>query len=132
MRPVCVAAAVLAACGSSSSDKCTNDTSCGSGQVCARDGECLAPADVWSLKVTWTVNGMPASATTCAHAPDLELDFEDFDLGDTFGYAPVPCAAGQFTIDKLPRRFDQVDLGTGGRYVSRPITGGVVAFDLSL
>jgi len=94
---------------------CEQDTDCaGSGQVCARDGECLAAADVRVIHVSWTVSGQPASATTCTAAPDLMLTFSIEDYGNSneydFGFAPVPCAEGKFTIDKMPTSYEYVDL----------------------
>ena len=97
---------------------CVADTECG-GLVCARTGECLAPSDVRTVRVTWTVQGKPANNATCASSPDLEIEF--YDLNDyAHGYAPVPCVAGVYTIDKLPTRFYRVrmaliDTDGGGR-----------------
>lgn len=123
---------VLAACGSSATAPCKADSECG-GDVCARNGECVAASDVGMLKVTWTVNGQMANATTCAPAPDLELWFDS--STDYFGFEPVPCMEGQFTIDKIPLRYDSVELDkAGGTPVGfSPITSTrTVAFNLQL
>lgn len=112
--------------GGEPSSWCEADSDCasaGSGQVCARDGECLDPSEVHTIHVNWTVSEQPASATTCGNAPDLMLTFYDGDVGDPdgyeFGFAPVPCVEGKFTIDKMPLVYTSVDLvrnddGTGG------------------
>jgi hypothetical protein len=93
---------------------CTTDGDCGA-DVCARDGECLPAADVMKIKVTWTIRGQPASPTTCAPAPDFFVNFYASDR-ESFGFAPVPCNQGQFVVDKLPRRFTQVELGADARF----------------
>ena len=97
---------------------CADDSQCG-GEVCARTGECLPADQVRVVHVSWTVRGMPASATTCSNSPDLEIEFYD-DQEFAHGYAPVPCSAGFYTIDKLPTRFYRVrmaliDTDGGGR-----------------
>jgi hypothetical protein len=104
---------------------CGSDADCnvdgGSAYVCARDEECLLPSEIWTVHVTWTVSGQPASATTCTNAPDLQLFFGESSYGNGYewGFAPVPCPEGEFTIDKMPTYFDTIDLlrstdSTGG------------------
>ena len=108
---------VLAACPSSSTNSsCMVDTDCGGGEVCTRNMECLAPSDVYSVKVTWTIRGSAANASTCAASPDFYIQFDGPEQRDTFGYEPVPCDPGQFTVDKLPKRFTQAEIGIGDRY----------------
>jgi len=124
----------LAACGSSSSAddiaQCS-DSAC-SPDICTRNGECDAASDVRTLHVTWTVNGLPAGAANCSSFPDLELDFIS-DFGDSFGFAPVPCMEGQFSIDRIPMRFTQVELGElSGQSESAFVDGNNdVMFDLA-
>jgi hypothetical protein len=95
---------------------CSADSDCnpdgGSAYVCARDEECLMPSQIWTVHVTWTVSGQPASATSCTNAPDLQLFFGETGEGGGYdwGFAPVPCAEGEFTIDKMPTYFQTVDL----------------------
>jgi hypothetical protein len=89
--------------------------------VCARDGECLLASQVHIIHVTWTLQGAAASAMTCASSPDLEIDFTDAS-GEQLGFAPVPCAEGKFTIDKMPTWYTSVSLGLEG-------TLNYVAFD---
>jgi hypothetical protein len=105
---------VLAACPADDTQQnqsCNVDGDCG-GEVCARDGECAAASDIRGVKVTWTINGQAANATTCAPAPDFYLEFYDTSYGYDFGYAPVPCMQGQFFIDKIPLRYTEVALSS--------------------
>jgi hypothetical protein len=102
---------------------CHTDSDCGS-QVCARDGECLLASEVHIIHVTWTVNGAAASPATCAQSPDLELTFEA-DYSQSFGFAPVPCMAGKFTVDKMPTSYTTVMLGPEASLGDGPST----AFD---
>ena len=78
--------------------------------VCARDGECLPASEVQSVRVTWTVNGSQANGSNCANIPDLYLQFFS-GPEDGVGFAPVPCAEGNFSVDKLPSRFTNVEIG---------------------
>lgn len=90
---------------------CHYDSSCYPGEVCARNDYCLPVNLVRFAHVRWTVSGMPASPTTCAAAPDLRLHLNNTDHIGPLGYAPVPCEAGVFSIDKLPLDFVHVWLG---------------------
>ena len=107
--------ALVGACGANDG-VCKVDGDCPSDAVCARNSECLPPGEVRVVRVTWTVNGMPASDTTCSSFPDLYLYFGGTQTNDTFGYSPVPCNAGLFTVDKMPRRFVSVEIGADGRF----------------
>lgn len=105
-----------------SSGECFEDRDCGGGDVCARDRMCASPSSVRAITTTWTVSGQPASTTTCAAHPELFISFIGRDFADALGFAPVPCHAGSFFIDKLPVRFDAVELGVeGGRSEIRAI-----------
>lgn len=124
---------LLTACPSdSSTSQCMTDSNCSGGTVCARDGECLASSDVWAVKVSWTIRGSAASTTTCAQSPDFYLQFDSQIQQDTFGYEPVPCEQGSFLVDKLPKRFVQVEIGENNRFLdAAPITAaGSASFDL--
>src|SRR5256885_4783258 len=90
---------------------CSMDSECGTGNVCARDGECLSASEVISVHINWTVNGAAASEATCANGPDWFVDFSDGFSGGGFGFAPVPCKAGVLSVDKLPSRVLDVDVG---------------------
>src|SRR6516162_2869484 len=112
------ALALLAGCPpDTTSGMCAMDSDCGN-NVCARDGECLPADQVRSVKLTWTIRGMAANAMTCAPTPDFYIQFDGDGAGDTFGYAPVPCMEGQFTIDRLPTRFGGAEMGVEGQYSS--------------
>ncbi len=99
-----------------SGGECHIDDDCGDGEVCARDQMCMAGSSVRLVSTSWTVAGMPASDAACGAHADLYIRFVGYDLGDTLGYAPVPCANGLFTIDKLPTRYRQVELGIEGGF----------------
>lgn len=125
---------LLPACPSTTSGGyCELDTDCGQSQICARDMECIAPGHTRGVKTTWTIGGQAATATTCATMPDFYINFYGTDPQDAFGYAPVPCVQGQFFIDKLPTRFDQVELGAEGWFdvVHQVDASGMAAFDLT-
>jgi hypothetical protein len=124
---------LLAACPSSDTKtECMIDSDCGGTAVCARDGECLSASDVWPVKVTWTIRGSAANASTCAPSPSFYLQFDAEIQQDTFGYEPVPCEQGQFLVDKLPKRFVQVEIGENNRFLdAQPIDAmGSASFDL--
>jgi hypothetical protein len=113
---------------------CEQDSDCGgAGSVCARDGECVSPSQLTTIHITWTVQGAAASASTCASVPDLDLTF--FDSGQAeFGFSPVPCAEGKFTIDKLPSWFTAAELDRAGNDQGGPSgsfdSSGDLALDL--
>ena len=132
MRGVAILA-LLAGCPAQGTPQCTVDTDCGgNGEVCARDGECLPADEVQMVKVSWTIGGAAADATTCAPFPSFYLEFDGSMFEDTFGYEPVPCVQGQFTIDKLPTRFVQVDIGVQGQWTdTTQIESGAASFDIA-
>jgi len=114
---------------------CEQDSDCGnSNLVCARDGECLTTDEVKPIRVNWTVNGGPASEAVCANGPDFFLDFNDtYQSG--FGFAPVPCQSGVFSVDKMPARYFQVEIGVENAQAlgSGPFdSDGHISFDVSL
>jgi hypothetical protein len=94
--------------------ECQLDAECDDGEVCARDSVCTPASGVRSLTTTWTIRGAAADDTTCATHPEFFISFIGRDYGDQLGYAPVPCKLGRFFIDKLPRRFQAVQLGVEG------------------
>lgn len=103
----------LAACPNNTPAMCETDSQCGA-NLCARDGECLPASQLRMVRVTWTIRGQAANATTCASTPDFYIQFDGSTVQDSFGFAPVPCQEGVFSIDKLPTRFGQVELGVEG------------------
>lgn len=112
--------------------ECFVDEECASGEVCARDDECWRAEDVRAVKTTWTIRGMPADETTCARFPDLHIIFET--SNDDLGFSPVPCAQGEFNIDKLPRAYTRLEIGVDNTRMWTTVTigsTGQVALDLS-
>lgn len=107
--------ACLAGCSltSGTGGECVNDSQCGD-DVCTRGGECVARANVRAVMVKWTVDGSAASVTTCDPRRDLYLQFNGTDYGDTLRFEPVVCSQGSFFVDKLPKRYQQVELGVQG------------------
>lgn len=108
-------AAWLAGCSLTpgSGSECYSDTQCGP-DVCARSGECMARSGVREVTIRWTINGRGADSVSCASHTNLFLQFEGADYGDTLKFAPVACRAGSFLADKLPKRYQQVELGFEG------------------
>jgi hypothetical protein len=94
---------------------CHKDTDCGGSLVCARNGVCTTAASVRIVHVNWTVNDQTASDTSCVRAPDLAITFSDSE-GYEFGFAPVPCDAGRYTVDKMPLAYSRVQLSRVGEY----------------
>jgi hypothetical protein len=112
--------------------ECVNDSQCGD-DVCTRGGECAARTNVRAVTVKWTVEGTAAGATSCTVHPDLYLQFNGTDYGDTLRFEPVVCSQGSFFIDKLPKRYQQVELGVQGGTGTRLTIDAVSAqasFDL--
>jgi hypothetical protein len=124
---------LLAGCPDATGSDCQVDDDCGGSLVCARNSECIAASDVRVVRVTWTMRGMPASATTCAATPSFYVMFSSPARADTYGYEPVPCAAGLFTVDKLPKRFNAVEIGVDHGYSEATAfdSQGNASFDLA-
>jgi hypothetical protein len=93
--------------------ECVNDSQCGD-DVCTRGGECVARSSVRSVMVKWTIDGAAASLATCDTHRDLYLQFNGTDYGDTLRFEPVVCSQGSFFVDKLAKRYQQVELGIQG------------------
>jgi hypothetical protein len=92
--------------------ECEIDADC-DGLVCARDHSCLPADEVREVRATWTINGAPATMVSCVE-DDLYIEFRGDSPEDRVQFQPVPCFAGQFSVDKLPRRMDTVELGVLG------------------
>jgi hypothetical protein len=118
----CLAGCSLTSAGTGG--ECVSDSQCGD-DVCTRGGECTARSNVRSVMVKWTIDGVTASATSCSAHPDLYVQFHGADYGDALRFDPVACSQGQFFVDKLPKRYLQVELGAAGG------TGNVTAIDAS-
>jgi hypothetical protein len=105
---------VLAGCPRTSDGVCDEDIECESGQVCARgDHLCVEPNQVKTTRTQWTINGQPASGNNC-QGRTLYIQFLSSIGNDDFGFSPVPCETGQFTVDKLPNRYRAVEVGFEG------------------
>jgi hypothetical protein len=122
----------LSACPGSHDGECRLDDDCGGNAICARNSECLPASEIRVVRITWTIRGAPATESACAQTPDLYLMFSGTSISDTFGYSPVPCKAGLFTVDKLPRRYVSVEIGVENRFAETAAidANGNVAFDL--
>ena len=101
---------------------CAQDSDCQAGSVCVRAGQCFPQDQTRSIAVVWTVGGQPASDAACGIHADFTLQF-DSDVGYSYGYAPVPCRAGKFTVDKIAtivnfvEMFDNAGSGAAGQIV---------------
>ena len=98
---------------------CSQDSDCGTNLICARDFSCIAATDAYTAHITWTIAGQPATQAACAMRGDLDLDFYTSD-DYWFGFSPIACDQGKFSIDKLPKAYVEVTLGPQGQ-------GGTVA-----
>lgn len=134
---VLVAVAGLAACFPPSTYDCNQDPECGSGEVCARTHECLAPSEVRALRVRWTIDSQPDTAAACAALAigDLTIVYSGGG-GESLTFTPVPCPGGLYFIDKLPVRFSQVELsgfaGDGTPYYGLTSIGPDPEYTLAL
>jgi hypothetical protein len=81
--------------------------------VCARTGECVAESNIVDIRIDWTVNGQtvtPTSDAACRDIDKLSVTFVDLRTDPDVSYYPVPCNLGRITYDKMPGRFDRVEL----------------------
>ena len=108
----------------STGSECHSDSQCGD-DVCALSGECLARSATREVMIRWTVNSAAANATSCNAHPNLYLQFDGTEYGDTLRFAPVVCRQGSYKVERLPKRYVQVELGFEGS------TGDVSAIDTS-
>lgn len=115
-------------------DGCQSDGDCSRGDLCTRTGSCQPASKVFAVHVNWTVKGLPASEAACAPSPDLQVNFGVNAENAVFGFAPVPCVQGKFTVDKLPTYYTTVRLRHGSTWETASIDAmtGDAAFDLSL
>lgn len=117
LRCVCAAglAGMLAGCVLGGA-RCDSDADC-DGALCARNGECAGA--VVFVRALWTVDGQPPTEARCAPHPWLSVTFED-DGYDRLTYEPIRCTLGQITFDRMPGRYDRVEL------VARDAEGAIV------
>jgi hypothetical protein len=117
--------------------QCGSNADCGSdsGLVCSNIGQCLPPSELMAGRVTWTVSGSAANATSCASIPALYLEFfAGGDDGVTF--SPVPCQEGNFSFSSLPSEYQMVEIGinNGADLGDTSFTGtgsGSASFDIT-
>jgi hypothetical protein len=88
---------------------CAQDSDCSGGEVCARAGSCFPTDQIRQIAVVWTVDGQPASEAACGDHQNFTLQF-DSNVGYSYGYEPVPCRAGKFSVDKMPTVIDFVEM----------------------
>ena len=94
------------------SGPCATDGDCGGGDECTRTGECVASGTALRVVVRWTVGGeapSPSRPEACAALGELEVVLHD-PGGEPEDYRPVPCALGQVVYDKMPPRFESVEV----------------------
>jgi hypothetical protein len=111
---------------------CNSDADCGTGNICARDFSCIPPSEAYVAHISWTIGGKQATTATCASLPDLDLQFMTTDQY-YFGFSPIACDQGKFTIDKLPTWYVETSIGPeGDRGTTARIdpTTGVATLDL--
>jgi hypothetical protein len=120
--------------GPSRGPGCETDRDCSGSDLCTRTGSCQPASQVFAVHVNWTVKGAPASEEACASSPDLQINFGVNEENAVFGFSPVPCVEGKFTVDKLPTRLTTVRLRHGSTWETAAIDAatGDAVFDLSL
>jgi hypothetical protein len=102
----------LAGCLSGEGESCVSDVDCASDGECTRTGECVADGAAVRIVVRWTVAGdapTPSEPGPCAAFGELEIRFHEPD-GEPLAYRPVPCELGQAVYDKMPPRFQSVEV----------------------
>lgn len=112
MRALVLALFTLACACDNTGDACSKDSDCSGGDVCARDEACWPSNEVRSVKLTWTIGGSAVGSDSCAAYPLFFVDFWSYN--EEFGFAPVPCIAGEFPIDKLPTVYTETEIGNDG------------------
>jgi hypothetical protein len=79
---------------------CSHDDDCAP-DVCSIVRTCQPASKVEMVHLTWTVNGQPASAASCASVPNITLVLSGANPADSF-YAPIKCADGVFDASAVP------------------------------
>lgn len=105
-------AAAQAGCLAGEGETCSTDADCAADGECTRTGECVPDGAALRVVVRWTVNGQapaPGQPEVCAGIGELEVRFLDpGEEAET--YRPVPCSLGQVVYDKMPPRFESVEV----------------------
>lgn len=99
-------------CLAGEGEQCSTDADCASDGECTRTGECVPDGAAVRVSVQWTVGGQtpsPAAPQPCEPLGDLEIVFHD-PGEETTSYRPVPCELGQAVYDKMPPRFESVEV----------------------
>lgn len=99
-------------CLAGEGEECTDDADCADDGECTRTGECVADGAALRVVVRWTVGGAaptPSQPEPCAPLSELEVRFHD-PGAEPEQYRPVPCPLGQVIYDKMPPRFESVEL----------------------
>ncbi|MCG8423869.1 MAG: hypothetical protein MJE77_38725 [Proteobacteria bacterium] len=89
---------------------CSVDSECATGRECTRNGECVLAGTLISVRITWTVHGQPPDEALCAPVGEFAVKFVDTDTRENLVYRPVPCTLGLINFDRMPPRFDKVEL----------------------
>lgn len=87
--------------------RCESDSDC-DGEFCARNGECTS--SLVFVRAAWTVGGQPPTEASCAPHPWLSITFTDRNYDEELTYEPIRCTLGQITFDRMPTRYDEVEL----------------------
>lgn len=97
--------------------QCGDDTGCAAGELCARSGQCLAPAELAPpIALAWTFHGARADAVSCARYPMLQLVLISDNGDPNLALADIPCAA-PLVLDRVPRHLRYIELGIAGHPV---------------
>ena len=99
-------------CLAGEGEQCSTDADCADDGECTRTGECVPDGAAVRVSVQWTVGGQtptPAAPQPCEPFGDLEIVFHD-PGEETTSYRPVPCELGQAVYDKMPPRFESVEV----------------------
>ncbi len=104
---------------------CSDDSDCG-GSVpnltCDQSKVCADKTTLRTIRVNWTINGSTPSGSSCTGIDRLKLDFTSDDNAVAFAFEPVPCAAGAFPIDKMPKAVIKVKI-TGVKLAGAALVG---------
>jgi hypothetical protein len=109
---------------------CGNDDDCAP-DVCSIVQTCQPASKVETVHVTWTVNGQPASASSCASLPNITLVFSDARPDPSY-YAPVQCADGVLSASKVPTYLTTVTMydASSQSIATATLANGAATLDL--
>ncbi|HEU0029288.1 MAG TPA: hypothetical protein VFQ53_01560 [Kofleriaceae bacterium] len=133
MRVALLALATVTGACTVQGNQCLLDKECSTDEVCTRDHSCVLASSVRSVKATWTINGADPTDANCPPG-EMYISFTSNSPEDSLGFRPLPCVAGQFSVDKLPVWFDRVEVGFegGARDFAMIDDTGMAALDLQL